>query len=225
MCDCSKKSNDEPTFSTKDSSLCVASRSVSAVFLRSSLCKCPSRSESLSLHCQRLTPFQSVGDLFDAFMAWMVIQTCKKIDGGLPSNIVNKMTMNLVLDFAIGLMPFLGDLADTIFQCNVRNANLLEAYLSEQGEARLRAQPAAASSRGTNPRPVEPAITNAQVHPQQPMTDPVGPPPGYERDAPSQNKVRRPSTTTKQTSGSRAAWFRFGKGASRVQDPEQGVAH
>ena len=169
-------------------------------------------------------PFQSVGDLFDAFMAWMVIQTCKKIDGGLPNDIVNKMIMNLVLDFAIGLMPFLGDLADTIFQCNVRNAKLLEAYLSQQGEARLRAQPAAASSSGTNSRPVEPVITKAQVHPQQPMTDPVGPPPVYERDTPVQNKTRRSSTTAKQTSGGRATWFRFGKGASQVQDPEQGVA-
>lgn len=54
----------------------------------------------------------SIGDAIDAFMALMVLRTCEQIEGGLPSDIKAKMWFNIVLDFGIGLVPFLGDLAD-----------------------------------------------------------------------------------------------------------------
>jgi hypothetical protein len=54
----------------------------------------------------------SVGDVIDAFMAMMVLRTCQQVEGGLPNEIKAKMLFNIVLDFGIGLVPFLGDIAD-----------------------------------------------------------------------------------------------------------------
>lgn len=45
-------------------------------------------------------------------MAMMVLRTCEQVEGGLPSSVKSKMMMNIVLDFGIGLVPFLGDIAD-----------------------------------------------------------------------------------------------------------------
>ena len=42
---------------------------------------------------------------------------------------------NIMLDFGIGLIPIVGDLADAMFRANTRNAWLLDAYLTEKATA------------------------------------------------------------------------------------------
>jgi len=56
--------------------------------------------------------YYSIGDVIDAFMAVMVLRTCQQVEGGLPKDIQMKMYINIMLDFGIGLVPFLGDIAD-----------------------------------------------------------------------------------------------------------------
>ena len=85
-------------------------------------------------------PFVSIGDGADAALALMVIRTCEKVDGGLPSRLRMMMLINLVLDFFIGLVPFVGDIADAIYKCNSRNAILLEKHLREKGAKSLKKQ-------------------------------------------------------------------------------------
>jgi hypothetical protein len=51
-----------------------------------------------------------------------------------------KMYINIILDFGIGLVPGLGDIADAIFRANIRNAALLEKFLRQKGAAALKAQ-------------------------------------------------------------------------------------
>ncbi|KAH6668526.1 hypothetical protein B0J14DRAFT_601042 [Halenospora varia] len=51
----------------------------------------------------------AIGDVIDAFMALMVLRTCQQVEGGLPTDVKMKMYFNIVLDFGIGLVPFLGD--------------------------------------------------------------------------------------------------------------------
>lgn len=68
-------------------------------------------------------------------MALMVVQTCQKIDGGLPATLRARMMFNVMLDFGLGLVPFVGDIADAIFRANTRNAWLLETYLTKKMEA------------------------------------------------------------------------------------------
>ncbi len=45
------------------------------------------------------------------------------------------MMFNIALDFGVGLIPILGDVADAIYRANTRNAWLLEAYLAKKAEA------------------------------------------------------------------------------------------
>lgn len=80
----------------------------------------------------------SIGDVLDAIMALMVLRTCEQIEGGLPKSVKTKMMLNIMLDFGIGLVPFVGDLADAVFRANTRNAAILEQHLREQGKKALR---------------------------------------------------------------------------------------
>jgi hypothetical protein len=68
----------------------------------------------------------------------MVLRTCEQIEGGLPGSLRMQMMFNIVLDFAIGLVPFAGDMADALFRANTRNAVLLEKHLREKGKKNLR---------------------------------------------------------------------------------------
>ncbi|KAH8895090.1 PH domain-containing protein [Thozetella sp. PMI_491] len=76
-----------------------------------------------------------IGDAIDALMALMVVRTCGGIDGGLPQMLRARMMFNIALDFGIGLVPLLGDIADAVFRANTRNAWLLEVYLQKKIEA------------------------------------------------------------------------------------------
>lgn len=53
-----------------------------------------------------------IGDALDCFMAMMVLRTCQQVEGGLPKDVQAKMMFNIIVDFGIGLVPFLGDIAD-----------------------------------------------------------------------------------------------------------------
>lgn len=79
-----------------------------------------------------------IGDVLDAFMAMMVFRTCSKVEGGLPSSVKSKMMFNIIVDFVIGLVPFVGDIADAAFRANTKNAIVLEEYLREKGKKNLR---------------------------------------------------------------------------------------
>ncbi|EHK47317.1 hypothetical protein TRIATDRAFT_217932 [Trichoderma atroviride IMI 206040] len=80
----------------------------------------------------------AAGDALDAFMALMVYRTCCQVEGGLPTSVRLQMLINIVLDFAVGLVPFLGDLVDAVFRANTRNAALLEEHLRQKGKTELR---------------------------------------------------------------------------------------
>lgn len=70
----------------------------------------------------------------------MVLRTCQQVEGGLPNSVKSKMLFNIILDFAVGLVPFIGDLADAAFRANTKNAVELEKYLREKGAKNLKAQ-------------------------------------------------------------------------------------
>ncbi|RPB18962.1 hypothetical protein L211DRAFT_772428, partial [Terfezia boudieri ATCC MYA-4762] len=78
----------------------------------------------------------AVGDVLDLFLALMVVRTAS--EASLPSSIRAKMLFNIILDFLIGLVPFLGDLADAAYKCNTRNAIALENYLRKRGQENIR---------------------------------------------------------------------------------------
>ena len=79
----------------------------------------------------------AAGDFVDFFMAWMVINSAKKVEGGLDKSTQSKMWLNVMIDFAIGLVPFLGDFADAFFRCNTKNAVELERMLIKRRDNAL----------------------------------------------------------------------------------------
>lgn len=46
--------------------------------------------------------------------------------------IKSRMMLNVMIDFVIGLVPFVGDIADAAYRANTRNAWLLELYLTNK---------------------------------------------------------------------------------------------
>lgn len=126
-------------------------------------------------------------------MAAMVIRSCQKVDDGLPRNVEQKMWLNLAIDFLVGLVPFLGDLADAVFRCNTKNAVLLERFLIQRAKQNRQAQ-----------RNHQQVLTEAEL----------GTPPRYEPAVPEAARVRQ------ETRGD-GGWFGVFRKA-RATDVERG---
>ena len=75
----------------------------------------------------------ALGDFIDVFMALMVMNTAMKVSPGKDRDKLRApMVMNIAIDFAVGLVPFLGDVADALFRANTRNAVALEKMLNKR---------------------------------------------------------------------------------------------
>jgi len=132
----------------------------------------------------------------------MVIETAKQVEGGLPSTVVSQMYMNAIIDFGIGFIPFIGDIADALYKCNTRNAVLLEKELRKRGQKNLKGQRAPAG---------DPSLPEEWDREEQEMTElHGGPPPQYDGapTQPSQAQTR---------GGSGRGWF----GGNRDRDVER----
>jgi len=159
----------------------------------------------------------AIGDVLDAFMAVMVFRTCSQVEGGLPAAVRSKMIFNIIIDFCIGLVPFLGDIADAVFRANTKNAIVLEEHLREKGAKNLKAQGLHAPARD----PSDPNEFDRQEN---------SPPPAYTQPSPTSqgNQTQRTSPTSAQAPTQtqavpeerRGGWFGFGK--KKQPDVERG---
>jgi Domain of unknown function (DUF4112) len=125
-----------------------------------------------------------IGDVLDGLLACMLIRTCCSVEPELPSSVRMTMWRNLVFDFVIGLVPFLGDIADAMYKCNTKNVILLEGELVKRAEKRRR-DAGKAPIPGAGPDTVQDyeAFDN-----EYEMSGPSGPPPRYA----STKQPRRP---------------------------------
>ncbi|KAF2156689.1 hypothetical protein K461DRAFT_272756 [Myriangium duriaei CBS 260.36] len=71
------------------------------------------------------------GDAADGLLALLLVWRSSKIDCGLGSTALVTMLINVLIDFVIGIVPFIGDLADAAFKANTRNVRVLEKRLDE----------------------------------------------------------------------------------------------
>jgi hypothetical protein len=95
-----------------------------------------------------------IGDIFGVLMALGIVRKARKIDGGLEQTILIQMMINIALDFAVGLIPFVGDFADAAFKCNTKNLRLLEKTLDKKYKpSDLKADPRATG--GLDPQTVK----------------------------------------------------------------------
>jgi len=126
-----------------------------------------------------------IGDVIDAFMAIMVLRTCQQVEGGLPKDVQSKMMFNIVLDFAIGLTPFIGDIFDAVFRANTKNAVELEKFLRKKGAATMKAQ-------GRHVPAIDPSDGDEY---DRHMNGEQAPPPGYSTTPPSRQGTQRHAET------------------------------
>ncbi|KAK4146403.1 uncharacterized protein C8A04DRAFT_9845 [Dichotomopilus funicola] len=76
-----------------------------------------------------------VGDALEVLISLSIVRTASKVDGGLPKRLYSMMITFIILDFAFGFIPVLGDAVDFAFRANTRNAWLLDSYLTEKAKA------------------------------------------------------------------------------------------
>lgn len=151
----------------------------------------------------------AIGDVIDAFMAMMVLRTCQQVEGGLPNSIKSKMMFNIIFDFFIGLIPFLGDLADAAFRANTKNAIELENYLREKGAKNLKAQ-----GRISTLDPTDPATFDKLEEEQT-----TAPSSGQPSRQPSRRQGQEPvAAQSSEPEGRKGGWF----SKSKQPDVERG---
>ncbi|KAL8770966.1 MAG: hypothetical protein Q9209_003385 [Squamulea sp. 1 TL-2023] len=156
----------------------------------------------------------ALGDFIDIFFALMVYINCCKV--GLDASTKSKMTMNIVLDFALGLTPVLGDIADALFKANTRNLIELEKFLIKKGKKNLLNGGSAETSADATPtRPHRMDMTQHRTDPS-----PRHESPNYNRSHQTHILTEPTPTQTGHSSPGDRDWT--GGRRSRERDLERG---
>lgn len=74
-----------------------------------------------------------IGDGVTALPALYLIAEAQRL--GAPSRLLARMGLNVLLDFAIGAIPLVGDIFDFAFKANRRNIALLKRHLGNTAKA------------------------------------------------------------------------------------------
>jgi Domain of unknown function (DUF4112) len=70
------------------------------------------------------------GDVACSLVSLYIIRESARL--GAPGPILLQMTFNVAADLVVGAVPVAGDLADLAWKANLKNVQLLEAWLEEQ---------------------------------------------------------------------------------------------
>ncbi|POS76501.1 PH domain-containing protein [Diaporthe helianthi] len=77
-----------------------------------------------------------VGDIISLFNALTLIRAARKVQGGLPVPTLVAMLLWALVDFAIKLIPIVGDILTAIIKPNTRNCMRVEALLRQRAARR-----------------------------------------------------------------------------------------
>jgi len=125
----------------------------------------------------------AIGDGLDMILALSVFRACCSVDGGLPNAMKMQMLFWIIVDFAIGLVPFLGDLLDAAIKANSMNCRLLEKHLDNKYKPKeLRNKEKRLSQADPNYRPPAPATIYEGF--DDDITEKDQSPVGYRSDSP-----------------------------------------
>lgn len=138
-----------------------------------------------------------IGDVLDMLLCLMVYRTICSVEPKLDSGIKMKMKFNIIVDFLIGIVPFIGDIADAAYKCNTKNVILFEEELRKRGKKRLKGTPQEAVTDPSLPDEFD-YMTEAEARERN------GPPPRYasrrERDRQERRGRRDDSTVDIESS-------------------------
>ncbi|MGQ8365584.1 DUF4112 domain-containing protein [Glaciecola sp. 1036] len=73
-----------------------------------------------------------VGDGLMMLLSLRIIWLARKMN--VPKPLISVMLRNTVIDFALGLIPIVGDIADMVFKANIRNVRIMEKYWVSQNK-------------------------------------------------------------------------------------------
>ena len=72
-----------------------------------------------------------IGDLIDGIISLYIVWRAVQL--GVPRVTLTRMVLNVGIETAVGVVPFLGTLFDTVFKANRRNYQLLRSHIYEPG--------------------------------------------------------------------------------------------
>ena len=58
---------------------------------------------------------------------------------GLPPALTKRMVRNAVMDFALGFVPLVGDVADVFYKANIKNVRIMEKWWLAENQKRIAA--------------------------------------------------------------------------------------
>ena len=143
-------------------------------------------------------------------MALMVYRTASQVE--LPPTVRSRMLLNITIDFLVGLVPFIGDVADALYKCNTRNAALLYTHLQAVGQERLKKQKEKPGRQGAErqehhraqqSQPFEPAYPEPSHGPTSQNTRASA----IQGDAIHSQPTTTQPSSNQQPGGSKGGWF------------------
>lgn len=152
-----------------------------------------------------------------------------RISGGKDAKDVKKMRSlmmaNVVFDGAIGLVPFFGDIADTIFKCNTRNAVLLENLLTKRARKEAGALDSSEQAlQHKRPATSKPNTDALLVKSSNPTSASSSPPQQHESPPSAKNPVIDGPTSSSRTENYLTVvkqWFSGLRGGGKEADVER----
>lgn len=155
----------------------------------------------------------AAGDAVDAAIALLLVKGCMKVKGGLPVGILVQMLINIAIDFLIGLIPFLGDLADAYFKANTKNCRLLEKHLDSLYKPDALRKPKGRLGKSSPPATAYEDFSDEEDDRR-----------AFMRETDAAHDIRRPEPTADRKA-KKSGWFGLGGGSGRAErDIERGEA-
>ena len=77
-----------------------------------------------------------VGDISAGVISTYILYQALRM--GVPTMVVGRMLLNIVMESVIGVIPFFGDLFDFAFKANKRNVELLREYVDQPDTVKRR---------------------------------------------------------------------------------------
>lgn len=135
------------------------------------------------------------------------------------------MLVNVIIDFFIGLVPFIGDIADAVYKCNTRNAVLLEKYLREKGAKSLSRRNSSTRRNERRVREIDHSLPDEFDKQENGVVGDS--PPTYQEHGSGRNMEKASAPTrpppAKQPRSNRTVAKWFGGASRRQEDPERGA--
>jgi Domain of unknown function (DUF4112) len=77
----------------------------------------------------RLVP--GIGDAIASALSCIILYEARRL--GVPRRLYWRMIGNVVIEGAVGAVPFVGDAFDVLFRANRRNIGILRDYMEREG--------------------------------------------------------------------------------------------